>query len=213
MIIAILGGTGKLGKGLALRLALAGYDVIIGSRDEGKAQSKAVEYSDICGCTIKGFTNRDAVERCDVAILSIPWNEVLDFVREHKDLLVDKIVVSPVVPMIKQNNMMVYNPPNNSMAEEIASILGNEKVVSAFQNVPAKRFSNLNETPEFDVIVCGDSPDSKSIVMEIINSIKNLRALDGGPLSNSRIVESLTPLLINISNLNKIAKELSFKLI
>jgi len=212
MKISILGGTGKLGKGLALRLALAGYDVKIGSRDMKKAELKAEEYSKICNCTIKGSTNDEAARWCDVAIVAIPWNDVLDFVRIHREILCDKIVVSPVVPMVKIDKLMVYKPPNNSMAEEIAKILNSKKVVSAFQNIPAGRFSNLNEKPEFDVIVCGDDLESKMIVMDIVNSIENLRALDGGPLYNSRIVESFTPLLINISILNKI-RELGIRLI
>ena len=132
--------------------------------------------------------------------MTIPWENALDFVREHRDSLSKKIVVSPIVPMVKENGF-VYKPPNGSMAESIASILG-DKVVSAFQNVPAKRFSNLSEIPEFDVIVCGDNEDAKAVVMEIVNSIERLRALDGGPLSNSRIVECLTPFLISLASRN-----------
>jgi len=212
MKVSILGGTGRFGKGLALRLALAGYDVIVGSRDLKKAKLKAEEYSKICNCTINGLTNVDAAKLCDVAVVTIPWNDVLEFVNVHKKILNDKIVVSPVVPMVERDGFFVYNPPNSSMAEEIAKILNSDKVVSAFQNIPAKRFSNLNETPEFDVIVCGDDDSSKDVVMGIVKDIKKLRALDGGPLSNSRVVESITPLLINISILNKI-KELGIKVI
>ncbi|WP_456327228.1 NADPH-dependent F420 reductase [Archaeoglobus sp.] len=210
MIISIVGGTGNLGKGLAVRLALAGYKVVVGSREEEKAKAKAKEYSDLCGCKIDGLVNERAVDVCDVAILTIPWKNALDFVRQYKESLSKRIVVSPIVPMVKEGEF-VYKPPNSSMAESIASILG-DKVVSAFHNVPAKRFSNLNETPEFDVVVCGDNEDAKAVVMEIVNSIERLRALDGGPLSNSRIVESLTPFLINLASRNGM-RELGVKFV
>ncbi len=210
MIISIVGGTGNLGKGLAVRLALAGYKVVVGSREEVKAKAKAKEYSELCGCKIDGLVNERAVDVCDVAILTIPWKNALDFVRQYKESLSKRIVVSPIVPMVKEGEF-VYKPPNGSMAESIASILG-DKVVSAFHNVPAKRFSNLNETPEFDVVVCGDNEDAKAVVMEIVNSIERLRALDGGPLSNSRIVESLTPFLINLANRNGM-RELGVKFV
>ncbi|ADB57449.1 NADPH-dependent F420 reductase [Archaeoglobus profundus] len=210
MIISIVGGTGNLGKGLAVRLALAGYKVVVGSRMVEKAEEKAKEYSKLCGCKIEGLSNDKAIDICDVAILTIPWKSALDFVKNYRDSLSKKIVISPIVPMVKEGEF-VYKPLNGSMAESIAKILGN-KVVSAFQNIPAKRFSNLNETPEFDVIVCGDNEEAKAVVMEIVNSIERLRALDGGPLSNSRIVESLTPFLINLASRNGL-KELGVKFV
>ncbi len=211
MIISILGGTGSLGKGLAMRLALAGYEVVVGSRDEKKAFLKAREYEELCGCRIKGTSNEKAIEVCDVAILTIPWENVLDFVREHRRSLSKKVVVSPIVPMRREGNSFVYAFENGSMAERIAEIVEGA-VVSAFQNVPAKRFSNLEETPNFDIVVCGDDARAKEVVMEIVNSVKNLRALDGGPLSNSRIVERLTPFIINVAIANGL-KEIGIKFI
>lgn len=211
MIVSILGGTGKLGKGLAIRLALAGYDVVIGSRDEEKAISKAEEYRKICDCSIRGMGNDKAIKVCDVAILTIPWEGVLDFVREYRDELSKRIVISPIVPMKREGDKFVYAFERGSMAERIADVIG-DKVVSAFQNVPAKRFSNIEEVPNFDVVVCSDNSEAKQVVMEIVNDIKNLRALDGGTLSNSRIVESLTPFMINLAISNKL-KELGIKFI
>ncbi len=210
MIISIVGGTGSLGRGLAMRLALAGYDVVVGSRDEKKAKEKAKEYSRVCGCNVKGLSNDKAIEICDVAILTIPWSTALDFVRSYKDVLSKKIVVSPIVPMEKRNGL-VYKSVNGSMAESIAKILG-KKVVSAFQTIPAKRFSNLEEIPDYDVVVCGDDEDAKGVVMDIVKSIERLRALDGGPLSNSRIVESLTPFIIELGLRNGM-RELSIKFV
>lgn len=211
MIISILGGTGSLGKGLAMRLAIAGYEVVVGSRDEERAISKAREYEELCGHRIRGMSNKKAIEICDVAILTIPWENVLDFVREHRILLSERIVVSPIVPMKREGNSFIYAFENESMAERIAEIVEGA-VVSAFHNVPAKRFSNLEETPNFDIVVCGDDVRAKKVVMEIVNSVKNLRALDGGPLSNSRVVERLTPFIINVAIANGL-KEIGIKFI
>ncbi len=207
MIVAILGGTGNLGKGLAVRFSLAGFDVIVGSRDVRKAEKKAEEYSDISGCSIRGMDNRDALKACDVAILTIPWDRVFEFVSNFRDLFRDKIVVSPVVPMKKVNGLFVYvQLPEGSAAEKIASILRESRVVSAYHNIPARRFADLNEKFEFDVAVCGDDEEAKRVVIEMTNRVDCLRALDAGPLRNSRIIESLTPLLINISLRNRLGE-------
>ncbi len=204
MRIAILGGTGTLGQGLALRLARAGYEVIIGSRDKKKAEEKAREYSEVAGVDISGTDNRNASKVCDVAIIAIPWKNAFEAVESLKEELKGKIVVSPIVPMEKTEKGFVYvELPEGSAAEKVAGILRDSYVVSAYHNIPAKRFSNLNERFEWDVAVCGDDEDSKRVVMEITNRIDGLRALDAGPLMNSRIVERLTPLLINIAVRNK----------
>jgi len=213
MRVGVLGGTGNLGKGLALRLAKAGYDVMIGSRDRKKAEERAEEYSGIVGVRIRGDSNRRVSEVCDVVIIAIPWKNAFEVVEELRESLKGKIVVSPIVPMEKTENGFVYvNLPEGSAAEKVASILGSRSVVSAYHNIPARRFSDLNERVEWDVAVCGDDDESKRVVMEITNSMDGLRALDAGPLSNSRIVESLTPLLINIALRNRM-KELSIKFV
>ncbi len=200
MKIAVLGGTGSLGKGLVLRLASLGYDVIVGSRDEKKANSKAEEYGRILGTDIRGADNRNAAKMCDMAIITIPWKHAFDTAESLKDVLAGKIVVSPVVPMEKTDRGFVYvSLPEGSAAERLASILKESRIVSAYHNIPAKKFADLNAEFEWDVAVCGDDEDAKEVVMEITNEIKGLRALDAGGLSNSRIVESLTPLLINIA--------------
>lgn len=213
MKIAVLGGTGSLGRGLVLRLASLGYDVIVGSRDAKKAESKAEEYCRILGIDIRGLDNRRAAAECDIAIITIPWKHAFDTAKELKDELAKKIVVSPIVPMEKTKNGFVYvNLPEGSAAEKLASILPDSKIVSAYHNIPAKKFADLNAEFEWDVAVCGDDAESKKTVIEITNKIKGLRALDAGGLGNSRIVESLTPLLINIA-INNRMKDLGIKFV
>ena len=213
MKIAVLGGTGSLGRGLALRLASLGYDVIVGSRDVRKAEAKAEEYGKILGVNIKGLDNKKAAMECDIAIITIPWKYAFDTAESLKDELAKKIVVSPIVPMEKSANGFVYvNLPEGSAAEKSASILPDSIIVAAYHNIPAKRFADLNAEFEWDVAVCGDDVESKRVVMEITNKIKGLRALDAGRLSNSRIVESLTPLLINIA-INNRMKDLGIRFV
>jgi NADPH-dependent F420 reductase len=213
MKIAVLGGTGHLGKGLVLRLASLGYEVIVGSRSIEKAEAKAKEYSEILGVKVTGLTNEEASKLCDIAILAIPWKHAFSTAEALKDKLANKIVVSPVVPMEKVNGNFTYvNLPEGSAAEKIASILKDSRVVSAYHNIPAKKFANLNAEFEWDVAVCGDDEEAKSVIIEITNEIKGLRALDAGSLANSRIIESLTPLLINIAIKNNM-KELGVRFV
>jgi hypothetical protein len=216
MKIALLGGTGDIGAGLALRLALLGYEVIIGSRKIEKATSKCEEYIKTLenvkrGCTLAGKSNEDAAREADVSILTIPWEHAFSTAESLKESLEGKIVVSPIVPMEKKGGCFQYCPPEaGSAAEEIARILPNSRIVSAFQTVPAAKFCNLDAEFEWDIPVCSDDDEAKKVVMDIINRIDGLRALDAGLLSVSRMVESITPLLVNIMIRNKI-KHLSVR--
>jgi len=213
MKIAVLGGTGSLGKGLVLRLASLGYDIIVGSREREKAEDKAREYGDLIGVKIRGLDNRRASAECDIAIVTIPWKFAFETVMGLREELANKIVVSPIVPMEKTETGFVYvNLPEGSAAERIASILPNSRVVSAYHNIPARKFADLNAKFEWDIAVCGDDEDAKKTIMDITNEIEGLRALDAGCLSNSRIVESLTPLLINIAMRNGM-KELGIRFV
>ncbi len=200
MKIAILGGTGSLGKGLAIRLAEAGYDVIVGSREREKAEKVAKEYSKMYDINIDGRSNAEASKSCDMAIVTIPWKFAFDTVSNLKEMLKGKIVVSPIVPMEKTESGFIYvELPEGSAAERLAKILSDSRIVSAYHNIPARRFSDPNAEFEWDVAVCGNDEEANGVVMEITNNIKGLRALDAGSLRNSRIVESITPLLINIA--------------
>ncbi len=218
MKVAILGGTGNIGVGLSLRLAVANYSVVVGSRSEDKARKKVEEYNSILnklGCENRiGFAdNSTASKICDITILAIPYKHAFSTAKSLREELEGKIVVSPVVPMKKEGNTFVYDPPEEgSAAEKIASILDCSKVVSAFQTVPAKKFSNMNSKFDWDVPVCGDDEKAKKTVMDLVNSIDGLRALNAGPLKSSRLIESITPLLINLAIKNGIY-DLSIKFV
>ena len=207
--IALLGGTGHLGIGLAVRFAILGHEVIVGSRKLEKAKMKAEEYNSILESlgekpTIKGLANEDAAKKAEVSIFTIPWEHAFSTAEFLKPALKDKIVVSPLVPMEKKGKTFYYTKlKEGSAAEKLASIL-DSKVVSAYQTIPAEKFARFNESFEWDVAVCGDDEEAKQTVINLTNQIKGLRAFDAGPLAVSSMVEALTPLLINIMVRNKL---------
>lgn len=210
--IALLGGTGNLGKGLAVRLAKLGYEVIVGSRSEEKALRLASEYSEIAGVEIAGTVNGEAAKRCDIAFFTIPWEYSFNTAESLREELKGKIVVSPLVPMKKENGVFTYvRLPEGSAAEKLASIL-DSKVVAAFHSVPAARFADLNEKIDWDLPICGDYEEAKEKVAEISRGM-GFRVLDAGPLRNASLLEVVTPLILNIMVRNKIKKELSIKFI
>ncbi len=208
MKIGLLGGTGDFGEGLALRLA-KDYEIIVGSRYKEKAEKKAEEYikkleSIGIEAKIYGENNKRATELSDVVIITIPYEYTINTIKEFPEAFKDKVLVSPVVPFKKVNGDFIYiKPKEGSAAEQISSIV-DAKVVAALHNVSAEALVDIAKEVEGDVIVLSNDDDAKYLVMDIIKSIKNLRPLDGGNLSNAHIVEAITPLLMNIGKRNKI---------
>ena len=208
MKIGIVGGTGDIGEGIAMRLAPK-YDVIVGSRDAARAQTS-------CECSIStlknrgtschtftGASNQDAISCADVVILAIPFKNVVGTL-EGLTCFEDKIVISPVNPMEKKDHFTFVPPEEGSAALMIKRLLPKEtRICSAFNTIAANKWKALDEDLTYSVPVCGDDPDAKRIVMEIVNSASKLHAFDAGPLAVSCMVESLTPLLLNIARYNK----------
>ena len=207
MKIAILGGTGDQGFGLALRLAKK-YEIIIGSRKREKAEesaenikkilsSKGIPYRDVVG-----MENREASQEGDIVILSIPYQHTLSTIKDLKEELKGKIVVSIGVPLagvIGDKPTRVVLPPQGSVAQMVQEYLKDSKVVSAFQNVSAKVLESIDEPVDCDILVCGDDEESKGKVIEVINSIEGCRGIDCGGLEMSRYVEQITPILIGLN--------------
>jgi|Deesub1362A_J573_1020465.scaffolds.fasta_scaffold00036_40 hypothetical protein len=217
MKISLLGGTGDIGEGLALRWAQKGHEIIIGSRKEEKARNSAEDYMERlkklgCEVEIKGYDNAKAALEGDVVVLSIPYEYAASTLEAIKDSFTNQIVISPLVPMKKIGKSFCYSVPSKgSAAIEVRDLLPETvSVVSAYQNIAAAKLSNLSLELDYDVVVCGDDEKSKKIVMELTSEIPNLRALDGGPLENSMMVEAVTPLVISVAILNGM-KNLSIK--
>ena len=212
MRIALLGGTGDIGGGLALRWAFdTNHDVIIGSRDPERAREKAAEYETELASwdvdrTIKGFANEMAADRADVVVLSVPPYHVSDTVSAVADRLDDDaILVSPAVGMKRDDAGFHYHrPPAGSVAEVAAEAAPDGvAVVGAFHNLSADRLSNLEVDLDLDTLVVGDDEDARENVSMLAEGIEGIRALDAGPLANAAEIEALTPLLINVAMHNK----------
>jgi NADPH-dependent F420 reductase len=202
MKIAVIGGTGDLGRGLAARLSRK-YEVLVGSREAAKAVKSAEELRKIGGSSIIGLSNDQAAGQCDSAIIAIPSLPSYDMLATLKAKLKGKLVISPVVPMTFERGVFSYDLSEGSAAEKIAGAL-ESRVVAAFHTVPAEKLLSMNEVLDYDVLVAADSRADYSEASVIISSIEKLRPLYCGGLRNSRTIESLTPLLLNVGRQNKI---------
>ncbi|ADB62799.1 NADPH-dependent F420 reductase (plasmid) [Haloterrigena turkmenica DSM 5511] len=208
MEIALLGGTGDIGEGLALRWARdTDHSIIIGSRDSDRAERKANEYRSVLketGATpnVAGYGNETAAEFAEVVVVSVPPEYASSTVESVAPVLGEgDILVSPAVRMTRDAAGFHYDPPEaGTVAEAIDDVAPVDvPVVSAFQNLAAGALSDLDNDLEADVIVTGDDGEAKRTVEALAEDIDGLRALDGGPLANTGVVESLTPLLINLA--------------
>jgi|SRR5690606_23525962 len=202
--IAILGGTGDQGLGLALRFARAGRPVVIGSRKLDRAQAAAEEVrAAVPGADVEGLDNGDAAAKAPIVILSVPPEHVAGTVKAVKErLAADQIVVSMGVPLataIGDGAVRTIGIWQGSLAELVAGLVPEGvQVVSAFQNVSAHRLRELADPVECDVVVSG-APAPRKAVMALCGLVPGLRAVDGGPLANARFVEGITALLIGLN--------------
>lgn len=220
MRLALLGGTGDIGQGLALRFARdTKHKVLIGSRDPEKARNAAETYEAELAAhdvdsDIEGFTNETAATRADVVILSVPPYYATDTVEAVEDSLdSDTVLVTPAVGMQGDEDGLHYEPPKTgSVTEWVAEHAPDDvPIVGAFHNLPANALSNLDNDLQFDTLLVADDDDAKEIVRTLVDEIDGLRALDSGPLANAAEVESITPLVINISKYNDELHDVSMK--
>jgi NADPH-dependent F420 reductase len=200
--IAIIGGTGDLGLGLAARLART-YQVTIGSRDASRAAEAASKASMLSKAKVFGEENGAAARGSEISILTIPNLPSDDALISLKPDVAGKLVVSPIVPMELRDGLFTPSLQSGSAAERVASLLGT-RVAGAFHTVPAARLLEVDKELDYDVLVTADSKEVYAETAEIVSSIRRLRPLYAGPLRNSRMVEGITPSLLNVGKLNKI---------
>jgi len=200
LTIAVLGGTGKEGSGLAMRWALNGYKVIIGSRDATRAQQRAAELNEqLGGDYLSGMENAEAAKTANLVVLSVPYSAHKTTLVGVKDALTGKILVDLTVPLQPPKVRQVHLPEGKAAALEAQSLLGaGVKVIAAFQNISAEHLGDPNHYIDSDVFVCGDDAEAKSSVMKLVEATA-MRAIDAGPLVNAIAVESLTPVLLSIN--------------
>jgi hypothetical protein len=205
--VGIVGGTGDIGEGIAMRLS-PNHEVVIGSREEDKAESSCTACTAaLTGlgirCNLSGHSNQEAIDRSDIVILAIPFRHLGPTMTSLHGFE-DKIVISPINPMEKRE-FFVYTPPAEGSAALLVRTLLPEstKICSAFNSVAANKWKALTEKLDLAVPVCGDDAGAKETVMELIRSIAGVKPYDAGPLAVSCMVECLTPLLLNIARYNK----------
>ena len=203
--IAIIGGTGAEGSGLAVRLAHAGHTVILGSRSVEKAATVAAELNQIAGGErIRGSANVAAAAAASIVLLTVPFAGQMQTLREIAPQLAGKILVDVTVPLVPPKVNRVQLPAEGSCVAIAQRELGESvRVVSAFQNVSAHKLRKLDAKVECDVLVCADDPEARRTVMALIEAI-GLRGINAGPLANSAAAEALTSVLIWINRTYKV---------
>jgi 8-hydroxy-5-deazaflavin:NADPH oxidoreductase len=194
--IAVIGGTGKEGSGLALRWANAGCDVIIGSREAEKAQVSAAELNQQSGReAVRGMANEDAAMLANLVVLTVPYSAHQSTLETIREAVQGKVLVDVTVPM-QPPVTQVHLPPGGSAAQEAQALLGaNVRVVSAFQNVSAVHLKKLGESGHCDVLITGDDADAKEQVVKLAEAA-GMRGIDAGLLANAVAAESLTSVLL-----------------
>jgi NADPH-dependent F420 reductase len=217
--IAIIGGTGDLGLGLALRWAAAGVPIIIGSRDSARAMQAADEIRErvrkvaephgVGDISVEGKVNAEAAFASDIVVITVPFPAQGATLREIKGSLRDKtLVVDATVPLaatIGGKPTRMLGVPQGSAAEQAREIVpATNAVVAAFHNVSASALAELPHHLDCDVLVCGDDAWAKERLFPLIRFIPGLRPVDAGPLESARIVESITALLIGVNRRYKI---------
>jgi NADPH-dependent F420 reductase len=186
-----------------VRLAKA-YEVTIGSRDLPRATEAAAKAGAIARMRVEARANREAVRACDIAILAVPDLPPSGLFESLAPDLAEKLVISPIVPMLFKDGIFSISHPEESAAERVAKALPKAKVAGAFHTVPAPKLAQLAEALDYDVLVTADSREVFSLASRVVSSVGKLRPLYAGPLAVSRMVEAMTPALLNVSKLNRL---------
>jgi 8-hydroxy-5-deazaflavin:NADPH oxidoreductase len=200
--ISILGGTGPLGRGLALRWVAAGYDVVVGSRSADRADETAAELSERLGSgkTMRGAENADAVQRADILVVAVPYQGQRPLLESVGGDIGDRLVVNVVNPVAFDDlGPARAEVPGGSASEECQEMLPEASVVSAFKSIPARKLAEIGTSLDCDTFICGDDETALERTSELVESIDGLRPVVCRPLRLSREIEGLTPLLIAVN--------------
>lgn len=205
LTVGVLGGTGKEGSGLAMRWALNGYRVLIGSRDAAKSAARCAELNqELGGEYLTGVSNDDAARLADIVVISVPYSAQLSTYESVRAHLTGKTVVDVTVPLLPPDVRTVHVPEGGSAVVAAQKAVGPDvKVVSAFQSVSAEKLKSVDTPVDCDVLVCADDDGAKAEVMKLVEAA-GMRPIDAGPLANSAAAEALTPVLLYINKTYKV---------
>ncbi len=200
MTVAVLGGTGKEGSGLAMRWAASGYNVIIGSRSAERAEQKAGELNAALGAGyMSGAHNVEAAAQADLVVVSVPYAAHQTILESIREVVQGKVLVDVTVPLQPSKASVVHLPEGGAAALEAQALLGDGvRVVAAFQNVSAGHLADIDHRIDCDVLVCGDDKGAKAEALRLVEAA-GMRGFDAGPLKNAIAVEALTPVLIGLN--------------
>jgi len=199
MRIAIVGGTGKEGGGMALRWAHAGHAVFIGSRDAAKAQAAAVELGSEAGREIRGGSNEAAIAASEIVVLSVPYAAHASTLQGLKSALAGRVLIDITVPLQPPKISSVNLPAGQAAALEAQALLGaGTPVVAAMHHVSAVHLRDLGHQIDCDVLACADDKPALEQALSLIRDL-GVRAFDAGPLRNAIALESLTPVLLHLN--------------
>ncbi|HEY4547912.1 MAG TPA: NADPH-dependent F420 reductase [Pedomonas sp.] len=194
--IAVLGGAGQEGRGLAARWARAGYPIIIGSRDPVRGESAAAELAALTKGSVSAASNAEAAEQGQIVVLTVPYRAQQALALEVAPYLSGKVVIDVTVPLVPPKVARVQLPEGGSAVDALQKALGDDvRVVAAFQNVSAHQLLELDHEVDCDVLVFGDDDAARQTVCELAEAI-GLVAYHAGPLANAAAAEALTSVLI-----------------
>ena len=203
--IAVLGGTGPQGRGLARRFAAAGLEVVIGSRSAERAESTAADLVDAVGGSVRGSDNTGAAAAGDIVVVAVPWDGHKELLEELAEVLAGKIVVDCVNPLgFDKQGAYALPVEEGSATQQAAAILTESTVVGAFHNVSAVKLEDPDVTEvDTDVLVLGDVREATDLVRALADTIPGVRGVYGGRLRNAHQVEAFTANLISINRRHK----------
>jgi hypothetical protein len=203
--LAVIGGTGDLGTGLARRWAKAGYPLVIGSRTADKAEAAATALAPLAtGPAPRGMANRDAAAAGDIVVLTVPFATAPAVLDDIKAATQGKLFVDTTVPLMPPRVARVQLPPEGSAAVLAAARLGEGvRVVSAFHNVAAHKLEQVDLALDCDVLVFGDKAEDREEAIKLAEAL-GVRGLHAGPLANSAAAEALTSVIIGINRTYKV---------
>ncbi len=197
--VGILGGTGPAGRGVAVRLASAGHDIVIGSRDKERAVAAAQTLRPRGSGAISGGTNEDAAS-CHLVVVATPWDSSIATVRVLREQLANKTVVSMVNALAREGREMVpVYPPRGSMAAQIAFALPDSAIVGAFHHLPAAQMEDLDSGLDADVLVFSDDDAARRQVADLVDEMPGLRAVIAGSMSLASPIEAFTAVCISVN--------------